>query len=129
MTVVLDLQGVAKLYGRTAALKALTLRLDAGSVLALLGPNGSGKTTLLKVIAGALMPTLGSGLVCGHDLRQQRSGPRSDIRLLAAETYLYEDLTARETRRFMLTMAGGRFPAGELSVTVGARGLGVSAGR
>lgn len=128
MTVVLDLQGVAKLYGRTAALKALTLRLEAGSVLALLGPNGSGKTTLLKIIAGALMPTLGDGVVCGHDLRRQRSGPRTDVGLLAAETYLYEDLTALENLRFILTMAGRRIPEEAFREALDTVGLSSNAG-
>lgn len=108
MDLALDLRGIAKLYGSTVALRALSLQLPSGQALALLGPNGSGKTTLLKIVAGAIGPTLGSGAVYGHDLQHDRSALRSLVGLLAAETYHYDDLTARENLRFILTMAGRR---------------------
>ncbi|MGI8969031.1 MAG: heme ABC exporter ATP-binding protein CcmA [Chloroflexota bacterium] len=104
----LDLRGVAKLYGRTAALKATTLQLPVGETLALLGPNGSGKTTLLKILAGAITPTLGDGTIFGCNLVRERVQLRALVGLLAAETYLYDDLSAEENLRFIVTMAGMR---------------------
>src|SRR5437660_12020903 len=83
---ILDLHGIAKLYGRTAAVRALDLRLDRAEALALLGPNGSGKTTLLKILAGATTPTLGQGTILGRDLRSERSLLRRRVGLLAAES-------------------------------------------
>ncbi len=99
---------MAKLYGRTAALKALSLRVEPDEILAVLGPNGSGKTTLLKILAGAITPTLGHGSIFGHDLVSGRIELRRQIGFLASETYLYDDLTAEENLRFILTMAGSR---------------------
>jgi heme exporter protein A len=119
----LDLRGVAKLYGRTAALRTVTLRLAAGQALVLLGPNGSGKTTLLKIIAGAISPTLGSGTVLGHDLRSGRFALRSEIGLLASESYLYDDLTAAENLRFILTMAGYKPEQAEIAAVLADVGL------
>lgn len=126
--VALDLRGIAKLYGRTAALRALTLHLDRGQTLLLLGPNGSGKTTLLKIIAGALTPTLGSGTILGHDLRKDRLALRSQIGLLASETYLYDDLTAAENLGFILTMAGRKLVDHEIDAALRAVGLEREAG-
>src|SRR5436305_9761199 len=96
-----ELHRVAKLYGRTAALRAVSLSVEPGETLALLGPNGSGKTTLLKIIAGVLHPTLGTGTVLGCELRTGRAESRGKIGLLAAQTYLYDDLTAEENLRFI----------------------------
>jgi heme exporter protein A len=110
----LDLQGVAKVYGRTAALRASSLRVEPGETVALLGPNGSGKTTLLKIIAGAITPTLGSGRIFGKNMLSERHALRAEVALLASETYLYDDLTARENLRFILTMAGRRPEVGSL---------------
>ena len=104
----LELQGIAKLYGRTAALKSTSLRLEPAEALARLGPNGAGKTTLLKIVAGAIPPTLGSGAVFGRDLLRDRPALRSEVGLLATETYLYDDLSASENLRFIVTMAGRR---------------------
>ncbi|GAC1319202.1 MAG: ABC transporter ATP-binding protein [Chloroflexota bacterium] len=102
----LELQGIAKLYGHTVALRATSLRVATGETLALLGPNGSGKTTLLKIIAGAIAPTIGSGSIFGHDMVKDRVGLRRSVGLLAAETYHYDDLTARENLVFYAVMQG-----------------------
>jgi len=50
---------VAKEFGRTGALRGVTLTIEDGELIALLGPSGSGKTTLLRVIAGLEAPTAG----------------------------------------------------------------------
>jgi heme exporter protein A len=102
----LEIHKIGKLYGRTAALKAVSLRLEAGQTLAILGPNGSGKTTLLKVIAGAVTPTVGIGSIFGRDILAERLELRQDVGFMSGETYLYDDLTAFENLRFTVTMAG-----------------------
>lgn len=102
----LEIAGLSKLYGRTIALRAITLRLEPGQILALLGANGSGKTTLLKIVAGAVAPTVGTVAIFADERSQDPRRARSHSGLLASETYLYDDLTAAENVRFTLTMAG-----------------------
>lgn len=124
----LELQRVAKLYGRTAALKATSLRLEAGQVLALLGPNGSGKTTLLKIVAGVIAPTLGRASVFGLELEGDRRELRGIVGFLAADSYLYDDLTSEENLRFVVTMAGRRPKEGAISAMLRRVGLAAQAG-
>jgi heme exporter protein A len=123
MAPALEMHRIAKLYGRTAALKAVSFRLEQGQTLALLGPNGSGKTTLLKILAGAIRPTLGSGEIFGRDLRTERPALRSEVGLLAAESYLYDNLTAEENLRFVLVMAGRRVERTDLGAALRQVGL------
>lgn len=52
----------------TVALRAVTLRIDAGEFVAILGPTGSGKSTLVQHFNALLRPTSGTVRVAGVDL-------------------------------------------------------------
>jgi ABC-2 type transport system ATP-binding protein len=60
-------------YGRTEAVKDLTLSVPEGSVFAFVGPNGAGKTTTIKTLVNILAPSSGRATVLGVDSR--RLGP------------------------------------------------------
>ncbi len=53
-------EGVTAIYRDRAALRDVSLRVDAGERVAIIGPNGAGKSTLLRVIAGLLRPATGT---------------------------------------------------------------------
>ncbi len=97
---------LARLFGRSAALAGVSLRVTPGSVVALVGPNGAGKTTLLRVLATAIRPTFGSAAVDGLDVARYPDLVRGRIAYLSHATGLYDDLTARENLRFAATLLG-----------------------
>jgi len=53
-------------YGRTEALRGISLSIYRGEMIGLLGANGCGKTTLMKVLAGLLQTYQGSVSICGE---------------------------------------------------------------
>ncbi len=59
-----DLENLQKNFGHLAALKGITLQMEADAV-GLLGPNGAGKSTLLKVLLGLLPASGGRAAVLG----------------------------------------------------------------
>jgi iron(III) transport system ATP-binding protein len=62
----LELSGLTKRYGTTAAVDNVTLAIDKGLLVCLLGPSGCGKTTTLRLIAGFLEPSAGEIRVGGR---------------------------------------------------------------
>jgi len=82
--VILEAQGLTKLFGGSAALKDVSFSAAAGEILGLIGPNGAGKTTLLNLLSGVLQPNSGKVLFRGRDLSGLK--PHAIARLGIART-------------------------------------------
>jgi len=62
-----DILNVTHRFGDHAALKDVSLSVEAGSYTVLLGPSGSGKTTLLSILGGFVEPSEGKVIIDGRD--------------------------------------------------------------
>ena len=62
-------QDVSISYGRIAAVRSVSLMVEAGQIVTVIGPNGAGKTTLLSAAAG-LLPFTGRMQYDGADLHR-----------------------------------------------------------
>ena len=98
---VIETRGLAKSYGRVAALKPLDLSVPRGSIFGFLGPNGAGKSTAMKLLLGLARPTSGSGFVFGKDIVSESFQIRRRVGYLAQGPRYYGHMTARETLRFV----------------------------
>ena len=83
----IDATGVTKIYRGTsqAALKDVSLKVEAGKIFTLLGRNGAGKTTFVRVCATQLMPTSGTIRVLGYDVLRQAKLVRDLISIIPQE--------------------------------------------
>jgi len=104
--VTLELQGVAKAYGRRVLFRNVSLKLHAGRCLVVTGRNGAGKTTLLRIIAGLARPSRGE--VCLSDERgpMDRARMRQSLGMVAPDLMLYDELTAAENLAFFARLRG-----------------------
>jgi ABC-2 type transport system ATP-binding protein len=57
--------GLHKRYGRTVAVRSLSMTVGRGEIFGFLGPNGAGKTTVVKMLLGLVRPSAGEALVLG----------------------------------------------------------------
>jgi len=64
----LFLEGLAKSFGKTQAVREVTFRMESGEVVGLLGPNGAGKTTVFYMVVGFIRPTTGRIWLNGRDV-------------------------------------------------------------
>jgi len=55
-------------YGRTHAVRKVSLSVAAGEIVTVLGANGAGKTSLLRGLQGAVKPSGGRIMLDGKDL-------------------------------------------------------------
>jgi heme exporter protein A len=94
------LDQLVRRFGEREALAGVSATLAPGETLAVIGRNGAGKTTLLRILSTLLMPHGGEVRVLGRELPRQASDVRRRIGMLAHETLLYRDLTARENLTF-----------------------------
>ncbi len=95
-------EGVGKAFGRTVVLRDVTLRIEAGQAIAVFGPNGAGKSTMLRLFAGLMAPT--DGRLRTFEAAGTDAAVRRRIGVVAHQSFLYPDLTARENLRFYARM-------------------------
>ena len=66
----IELKNISKKYGKTEAVKDVSLTLPRGQIVGLFGENGAGKTTLMKCILG-LLPYQGSITMDGEPITEK----------------------------------------------------------
>jgi ABC-2 type transport system ATP-binding protein len=98
--VLIEIAGLVKTFGTTAAIDQLNAQVLAGMITGLVGPDGAGKTTLIRLLAGLLLPTSGSIRVLGFDPMTEPEEIRTRIGYMPQRFGLYEDLTVRQNLNF-----------------------------
>ena len=110
MTVLLDVDRLSVSYGRIAALRDVSLQVNAGEIVAIVGPNGAGKSTLLASIAGIVRPTAGTARFRGETITGQalERTVRRGIALVPEGRHVFASLTVLENLRLGATIRTDR---------------------
>jgi spermidine/putrescine ABC transporter ATP-binding subunit len=97
------LERVTKRFGRTAAVRDLTLGIPRGMFFSLLGPSGCGKTTTLRLVAGFEQPDEGEVFI--RDERVTMVPPfRRNFAMVFQNFALFPHLNVAENVAFGLKM-------------------------
>jgi branched-chain amino acid transport system ATP-binding protein len=81
----LELNGVAKRFGRVVVAEDLSLAVGAGDTVGIVGPNGAGKTSLFGLVSGDLGPDAGEVRFTGRPVTRLDAAAR--CRLGIGRTY------------------------------------------
>lgn len=111
-----ELQDVYKIYGEgqeneVRALDGVSLTLDRGDFVAIVGQSGSGKSTMMNVLGCLDIPTYGTYLLDGVDVRELEDDELSKIRnqqigFIFQQYNLIGDLTVLENVELPLIYQG-----------------------
>jgi branched-chain amino acid transport system ATP-binding protein len=107
--VVLQADGLTKVFGGFAAVKNVDLSVRRGSIHALIGPNGAGKTTCFNLLTKTLIPTEGRIVFDGEDISSLRTSEvarRGLVRSFQISA-TFPNLTVRENVRVALQSSYG----------------------
>lgn len=114
--VVLEAEGLTKIYGHVKAVDDVSFKLREGETLGIVGPNGAGKTTLLNLISGAIYPDKGRirlTLPDGRVVDVTRMPPHRRVALGLAKSYqipnIFENLTVIDNLRLAVFASTGRY--------------------
>ncbi|MET0303563.1 MAG: ABC transporter ATP-binding protein [Microbacteriaceae bacterium] len=89
----LEIRGLRKVFGSTAAVDGLDLTVPSGSFYGLVGPNGAGKTTTLSMATGLARPDAGEIRIHGIDVWSNLVEAKSLVGVLSDGVRLFDRLT------------------------------------
>ncbi|MBN1826119.1 MAG: ABC transporter ATP-binding protein [Candidatus Eisenbacteria bacterium] len=113
-TPALFVEDLRKSYGAAAALRGLSLAVEAGRICGLIGPDGAGKTTAMRILCGLLRADGGTARILGRDCTAEAVWVKERIGYMPQRFSLYPDLTVAENIRFFADLFG--VPAEERAV-------------
>ena len=97
---VISLNGLAKCFGHTIAVRGVSLEIGVTEIFGFLGANGAGKTTTIRMLCGLTRSTRGHGSIYGLDIWSDRYRVRPLFGYVPQRFSLYADLTVLENLRF-----------------------------
>ncbi len=104
---VLNLEELVKDYGKTRALKGVTLAVERGEVFGFIGPNGAGKSTTIRILLDLLRPTSGRAEIFGQTPREGGPELRRRIGYLPGELVLPPKRKAGDYLSHLANLRGG----------------------
>ena len=112
MGAALRVSGLAKRYGKLAALDGVDLEIGAGEAFGLVGANGAGKTTLIKCLLDLASHDSGTVEIFGIPSRDPQA--RRRLAYLPERFNPPHYLRAREFMRMMLELGGGTYDEADI---------------
>ncbi len=103
---VIEVSGLTKRYGGTAAVNNVSFNVAAGEIFGLLGPNGAGKTTTILMLLGLSDISGGRARVFGHDPMREPLAVKRLVGYLPDSVGFYDHLSAADNLHYTARLMG-----------------------
>ncbi len=119
MNYALDVQHLAKSYGKKQAVKDVSFQIQEGEIFGLMGMNGAGKTTILRMLATLLRPDSGDAFIAGNSIVKNPEKVRACISYLPDEAGAYKTMTGKNYLQFIAGLYFKEVPRQKECVALG----------
>jgi len=92
---------LTKYYGDLLAVDHLSFSVKEGEIFGFLGPNGAGKTTTIRMLVGLTVPTGGTAIIDGFDIRSEILEVKRRVGVVPETSNLYDELSVKDNLLFM----------------------------
>ncbi len=97
----IEVEGLTKYYGRLAAIKDVSFRVESGEIVGFLGPNGAGKSTTMRILTCFSPQSSGRASILGMDSREDSLKIREKVGYLPENVPIYEWMRVRAYLEFV----------------------------
>lgn len=92
---------LTKYYDDFLAVDRISFDIKRGEVFGFLGPNGAGKTTTIRMFVGLTVPSEGTAIIDGYDIRDKIVEVKRRVGVVPEISNLYDELTVQQNLLFI----------------------------
>jgi len=93
--------GLTKRFGDLTAVDHVSFEVRRGEIFGFLGPNGAGKTTTIRMLVGLTVPTEGTAIIDGYDIRSEILEVKRRVGVVPEASNLYDELSVEDNLLFI----------------------------
>lgn len=101
MQYAIEASSLTKYYDDFLAVDHISFNVEKGEIFGFLGPNGAGKTTTIRMLVGLTVPSEGTAIVNGYDIREKIVEVKQHVGVVPETSNLYDELTVWQNLLFM----------------------------
>ena len=101
MEIAIKTVGLTKRFGDLTAVDHVSFEVRRGEIFGFLGPNGAGKTTTIRMLVGLTMPTEGTAIIDGYDIRSEILEVKRRVGVVPEASNLYDELSVEDNLLFI----------------------------
>lgn len=101
MEIAIKTVSLTKRFGDLTAVDHISFEVRRGEIFGFLGPNGAGKTTTIRMLVGLTVPTEGTAIIDGYDIRSEILEVKRRVGVVPEASNLYDELSVEDNLLFI----------------------------